>query len=291
MPERPGRLEVSVIIPTRDGALTLPPLLRSLQEQSLDRDRFEVIVVDNGSRDDTAGVAERHGAMVVQDSVANRSRARNRGAEVARTGLYAFTDADCVAHPGWLSALLACASKAPLVAGHVITSTRDRPNAIERFERLWRFGQEAWVRDGWAATANLLAHADAFEAVGGFDTAWRHYGEDVDFCLRTRDAGFPLAFCGAAVVEHRGEHELRPLLRRFFMHGYGGTQAWHRLGVGGRAWRDPRPALSRDRALRGFGHRPDAFEPEEWRRMARIARAGYVARIAGSVWAELVRAR
>src|SRR3954469_18807313 len=112
-------LEVSVIVPVRNGAKSLPPLLRSLHEQTLADERYEVIVVDNDSSDGTADVAATYGARVVQEPIANRSRARNRGAAAARTRLYAFTDADCVAHAGWLEALLASAPEAPLMAGEV----------------------------------------------------------------------------------------------------------------------------------------------------------------------------
>lgn len=284
-------LDLSVIVPARNAAASLPPLLRSLESQTLSRERFEVIVADNGSSDGTAAVAERLGATVVRDQVANRSRARNRGAEGAAGKLYAFTDADCVAHPEWLEELLACAPSAPLVAGEVKLRTREQPNAVERFEALWRFGQAAWVEQGWAATANLLVHADAFATLGGFDETWRHIGEDVDFCFRARDAGYALTYCPGALVDHHGESELRPFLRRFFLHGYSANQAFHRFGIGHRAWRDPLPALAGDGALRRYGHEADGFEPAEWRRMSRLARAGYAARVAGSVWAELLRAR
>jgi GT2 family glycosyltransferase len=228
---------------------------------------------------------------VVQEPVANRSRARNRGAAAAATTLYAFTDADCIAHPGWLEALLRCAPSAPLVAGEVQLRVSERPNVIERFEALWRFGQRAWVEQGWAATANLLVHAEAFDAVGGFDPCWRHIGEDADFCLRARDVGYGLGFCPDAVVDHEGERELRPMLRRFFLHGYSVNQAYYRLGIGYRAWRDPAPALLGDRALREIGYSHNGFQRAEWRRMARLARLGYAARIAGSVWAEVLHAR
>jgi GT2 family glycosyltransferase len=283
--------EVSVIIPVRNGAESLPALLGSLQAQTLARERFEVIVVDNDSSDDTAEVAASHGATVVQEPIANRSRARNRGAAAATASLYAFTDADCVVRPRWLEELLGCAGSAPLVAGEVELKVSDHPNAIERFETLWRFGQAAWVRRGWAATANLLVRAEAFDAIRGFDPTWRHIGEDADFCLRARDAGYGLGYCPDALVEHYGEDRLRPFLRRFFLHGYSANQAFYRLGLGHRAWRDPAPALSGDRALRDIGHSPNGFEAAEWRRMARVARLGYTARIAGSVWAELRRAR
>jgi glycosyltransferase involved in cell wall biosynthesis len=283
--------EVSVIIPVRNGEASIPPLLRSLDAQTLDRARFEVIVVDNDSSDRTADVARGGGARVVSEPVANRSRARNRGAAEARSRLYAFTDADCVAHPGWLEALLGSRSVAPLVAGDVRVRLREAPNAIERYEAMWRFGQESWVRQGWAATANLLVHAEAFEAVGGFDPTWRHIGEDVDFCFRTRDAGYGLGYCAGAVVEHDAERELRPLIERCYRHGYSVNQAYYRLGAGYRAWRRPGPALWGDAALRENGQRPGDYGAREWRKMARLARLGYSARIAGSIWAELRRAR
>lgn len=284
-------LEISVIVPVRNGARSIPALLRSLDNQTLPRDRFEVIVVDNDSSDDTATVADAHGATVVREPIANRSRARNRGAAAARTRLYAFTDADCVAHPGWLEALLGCKDQAPLVAGEVITRVSERPNAIERFERLWRFGQAAWVQQGWAATANLLVQADAFAAIAGFDAGIDHYGEDADFCLRAKAAGNRLGYCSDAVVEHEGERNLAPFLRRLFMHGYGGNQTFHRIGVGERAWQHPMPLLASDRALRRIGYTPSQFDPAEWRRMARLARLGYAARVVGSVWAEVKGAR
>jgi glycosyltransferase involved in cell wall biosynthesis len=283
--------EISAIVPARNGARSLPALLRSLQAQTLEPHRFEVIVVDNGSCDETAAVARAHGVRVITEPIANRARARNRGADAASSRLYAYTDADCVADSRWLEALLANASLAPLVAGEVRTRVSERPNAIERFEQLWRFGQRWWVQDGWAATANLLVHADAFDAVGGFDEGWHHIGEDVDFCFRARERGLALAYCGEAVVEHEGERELRPFLGRFFRHGYSGTQAVRRIGAGYRAWRDPWPALAGDAALRAFGHTSESFDGVEWRRMARLARLGYGARIAGSLWAEVTRAR
>jgi hypothetical protein len=283
--------DVSVIIPVRNGEDSIPPLLRSLDSQTIQRERFEVIVVDNDSTDRTAELAVAHGARVATEPIANRSRARNRGVAEARSRLYAFTDADCVAHPQWLEALLGCRSLAPLVAGDVRVRVRERPNAIERYEAMWRFGQRSWVLEGWAATASLLVHADAFEAVGGFDPTWRHIGEDVDFCFRARQAGYGLDYCAEAVVEHDAERELRPLLGRCFRHGYSVNQAYYRLGAGFRAWHHPRPALFGDTALRQHGQTPNGHDTREWRRMARLARLGYCARIAGSMWAELQHAR
>ncbi|MFL5895581.1 MAG: glycosyltransferase [Thermoleophilaceae bacterium] len=283
--------EISVIVPARDAARTLGPLLDSLAAQTFPAERFEVVVVDNGSTDGTAELARARGAMVVDEPQPNRARARNAGVRAARGEVFAFTDADCEADRGWLAAFWDCRGRAPLIAGEVRVATAEPPNAVERFESLWRFGQEHWVRQGWAATANLLVERDAFDAVGGFDTAWRHIGEDADFCVRAGRAGFALGWCAEAVVSHVAEAQLWPMLKRAFFHGYSVNQAWYRLGVGYRAWRRPWRALAGDEALTQYGSSRAHFEEAEWKRMLRLARAAYAMRVAGSLLAELQRAR
>jgi GT2 family glycosyltransferase len=283
--------DISVVIPVHNGAGTLPALLDSLAQQSLARERFEVIVVDNASTDATAAIAERAAARVVAEPHPNRALARNRGVEVARAHRIAFTDADCVATPDWLAALERHVWGTPLVAGEVLVTTTSNPNAIERFERLWRFGQEAWVQQGWAATANLAIEREVFEKLGGFDTTWSHIGEDVDLCWRARGAGFGLEFCPDAIVEHDADRELGEFLKRAFRHGYSTTQAHYRLGVGHRPWRAPAPLLSGSRALGFYGQAAQSFQRSERRRLGLVARASYAARLAGSAWAEVKHAR
>jgi GT2 family glycosyltransferase len=279
--------EVSVVVPARDAEHSLPRLLSSLERQTLASERFEVVVVENGSRDRTAEVAERAGTRVLREALGNRSRARNLGVEAAAADLIAFTDADCVAEPSWLERLLECRGRAPLVAGSVVVSTAPSPNAMERFESLWRFSQSAWVQQGWAATANLCVERFAFDAVGGFDPAYRHIGEDADFCLRAGRAGYALGYCEGAVVTHEAERELGPLLRRAFFHGYSSEQVLGRLGVGHAAWRDPRPLVSPRSALARLGVASDSLAPAERRRLGALASLAHATRMAGSVWALL----
>lgn len=279
------------MVPVRDGAVSLPALLESLATQVLDRERYEVIVVDNASRDGTADIAAAHGARVVFEPRPNRSRARNAGARAASADVFAFIDADCRASPQWLSSLLSCRGRAPLVAGKVAIETHPSPNTIERFEARWRFEQETWVRQGWAATANLLVDRRAFEAVGGFDSAYRHIGEDVDFCLRAGRAGFQLAYCGDALVRHEAEQALGPVLRRSFFHGYSAAQALRRLGVGHVAWRNPEILLSPRTALAFHGIAADSLPSRERTLHGALALASYASRVAGSVWASLLRVR
>lgn len=279
-----------MVVPVRDGAASLGLLLESIAGQTLAADEFEVVVVDNGSRDDAAAVvAGRAGAVVVRESWANRGLARNRGVGIARADLIAFTDGDCLASPGWLAALVRCLEHAPVVAGPVHLDTGAPPTRCERLELLWRFAQEEHVRaSGWAASANLGIRRDAFAAIGGFDPRYEHIGEDVDLCLRASAAGYRLAFCPEAAIHHAAETELGPILRRAFRHGFSSAQHHRRLpmAVGWRYWRHPRPVLAGDWALRRFGT-PALAEHD----LLGLARAEYAARVAGSAWAELRRVR
>lgn len=283
--------EVSVVVPVRDGASSLPALLASLAAQDLGAEQYEIIVVDNASRDGSGELAASLGARVVFEPIPNRSRARNAGARTARTDLFAFIDADCAASPNWLSALLACRGQAPLVAGPVEIATRSPANAIERFESYWRFDQESTVAQGWAATANLMVARSAFDRVGGFDPEYRHIGEDADFCLRARRAGFRLEFCPAAVVGHDAEYELGPVLRRAFFHGYSAAQARRRIGVGHVAWRHPRALVSPGAALAFHGVPARSIPGPERRRLKALAWSTYASRVTGSIWASISRVR
>jgi GT2 family glycosyltransferase len=283
--------EVSVVVPVRDGASSLPELLDSLAAQTLDSERYEVIVVDNASRDGTAAVAAAHGARVVSEPKPNRSGARNAGVRAARAHCFAFIDADCRAAEGWLSALLACRGRAPLLAGEVAIETRHPPNAIERFEERWRFDQRLGVSQGWAATANLLVERRAFETIGGFDVTYRHIGEDADFCLRAGHAGFGIDFCEEAIVYHAAEYELSPVLRRAFFHGYSAAQVLRRMGVGHVAWHNPRAALVPSAALAFYGMDVRALPRRERVIQGVLATLSYTSRVAGSVWADLAKAR
>jgi len=269
----------------------LPGLLESLRRQTLPRERFEVVVVDNGSRDDGAEVARSLGAVVIEDPVPGRARARNKGVTAADGDHLAFIDADCIAAPQWLEMLARCAGSKPLIAGPIVVTTGERPNKVERFERLWRFAQDAWVRQGWAATANLLVEREAFEAVGGFDEAYRSIGEDADLCIRAARSGFELGYCPGAEVSHAGERRLWPMLKRSFWHGYSSAQVSRRIGAGYVAWRRPRALLAGDEAARALGFDESMVAPGDWASMQRLARASYALRVAGSLWSEVARAR
>ena len=192
---------VSVIVPARNCAAHLERCLGALAAQDL-ADPYEVIVVDNGSTDGTAEVAERHGApvRVIRQDNRGPAAARNRGAAEASGSVLAFTDADCMPVPCWLSAGLACLESADLVQGRV---------AAEPGVPIGPFDRSLWVPEdrGNYQTANLFVKKAWFEEVGGFE-GWideasdRPFGEDVLFGWRVRRAGGAARFCQQALVHH-----------------------------------------------------------------------------------------
>jgi GT2 family glycosyltransferase len=283
---------VSVITTVRDGEGSLPGLFAALDAQTLGRERFEVVVIDNASRDATAAVARAWGAVVVYEPVPGRARARNRGVSAACAPLLAFTDGDCRPRPDWLEHLVGRLAQDPLAAGPVVVSTGAAPNAIERFEALWRFRHEQHAAaDGWAATANLGTRRSVFDEIGGFDADLPHIGEDVDLCLRARAAGHALVWCPEAVVEHPAETTLRPLLRRAYEQAYSMDALHMRHGLApDRSWRHPGPLLRGDWALRRFGADPGALPGAERRAVLLAARLDYAGRMLGSARGRLARA-
>ncbi|HEX6389303.1 MAG TPA: glycosyltransferase family 2 protein [Solirubrobacteraceae bacterium] len=189
---------VSVITPARDAAGTLPRLLDALAAQ--ERVPDEVIVVDDGSADETRALAERHEIVTKVLTAEGRGpgAARNAGVAASTGEVLAFTDADCVPEPGWLRAGLAALQDADLVQGRVEADGPvgpfDRTVRVPRFSHLYE-------------TANLLLRRECFP---GFEP-WlsparsKELAEDVWLGWRIRRAGGRVAFADDAVVRHAVE--------------------------------------------------------------------------------------
>ena len=234
-------VEVTVVVPVLDGAEVLGGCLDALAAQR--GVSFEVVVVDNGSRDGSAALARSHPVVdrVVVEAQRGSYAARNAGVRAARAEVLAFTDADCRPAPDWLAEALRALDGADLVGGAVEAVVSDRPTVWERYDRATYLDQERTVRDeAYAATANLVVRAHVLREVGGFDPGLASSG-DLEWGRRATSAGFRLVHAPAARVQH--------VARRT------AAQTWRlnrRLGSGWRelARRGERPVAWREPALR-----------------------------------------
>jgi glycosyltransferase involved in cell wall biosynthesis len=215
---------VSVVVPTYNRAPMLGRLLGALARCEVPQGGIEVIVVDDGSSDDTRTVVERSGVPAlryVRQENAGAAAARNRGWRHARGELVVFTDDDCVPSPTWLVELddamtrTACdgagGAIVPLVPGYLAD--------FVQAERLVGHGGDA-DDVKYLVTANAVFRRATLEAVGGFDERFPGAaGEDTDLTMRLRASNFAVTLVDGAVVAHDHRTTVPALLRTYRRHG------------------------------------------------------------------------
>jgi len=200
-------LQVSVIIPVYNNAQGLARCLRCLERQTVPRETFEILIVDNGSNDDSADVAQKAGARVLVEAKPGSYVARNRGIAESRGRVLAFTDSDCLPRPDWLEKGLQAVDALPepgYVAGAIaiVFLQADRPTAAELYDSVFYFDQERYLaRSHFAATANLLVTKEALYKVGPFDVSLKS-GGDLEWGNRARSRGLKAVYCPIATVDH-----------------------------------------------------------------------------------------
>jgi len=235
---------VSVVVPVRNGAHTLPLCLPALLAQDYPPERFEILCVDNGSTDDSVALMRRFSprVQILRADTRGASAARNEGIRAASHPWVAFTDCDCVPDPGWLSALMRfvrgprCAG---LMGGRIVAY---KPTTgVERFsERL--FDQQRAIcefKPPYAVSANMIASRDTLAALGVFDESFLR-GQDVELSYRAFFAGrATFGYIDDAVVAHIHPHTLTALWRKALQHGEAAANIVGKYGdvLGDTRWR------------------------------------------------------
>ncbi len=193
-------MRLSIVIATKDRASYVEHALASLEHQ-IAAPSFEVIVVDNGSTDDTKAVTERQAARTaypvhyVYEPEPNRGKARNAGIRAASGFIVVFVDDDVQIPPGFLAAHEAAHSSTNLVVNGPILNVggyddRPKPSAAN-YSR------------AFLCTCNVSVPKHALDAVGGFDENFHLYGwEDTELGVRLREAGMRWKFAWDAYIWH-----------------------------------------------------------------------------------------
>ncbi|WP_461110287.1 glycosyltransferase family 2 protein [Streptomyces calidiresistens] len=267
---------ISVVIPVRDGAGTLPSQLTALARQTTTVP-WEVLVVDNGSTDSTRAVAERARPrfrclrIIDASDRPGESRARNRGIAAARGDFIAFCDADDIADPGWLAALAAAARENDLIGGSLETAVLSPGRADESPSPM--DAQTDFLP--FARGANCAAWKDVLTAVGGWDERYRGGGEDMDLSWRAELCGYRVGYAADAVMHYRLRDRLPSLARQKWNYGRSGARLFAAYRHAGFERRDGRTILTNWCWL--LLHLPDLVRsPARRRRWVR-----YAARLSG----------
>lgn len=206
----------SVIIPVRDDPAGLDRCLAAVLRQDCGRDRFEVIVVDDGS---ALPLVPMVGVRYLRQAPAGSYAARNLGIAAARGDVLAFTDADCMPEPDWLSAALSGLNgRVDLyLAGEVrfVPRTPGAPNVFELYDSLTFLQQRYLVEQRrFGATANLIVPAALMARVGPF-RADLQSGGDGEWGARASRLGVAGRFHREATVCHPARATFAQLRRKW----------------------------------------------------------------------------
>ena len=223
--------DFSVVVPTYRRPEQLTRCLEGLSRLHFPRERFEVIVVDDGSPESHDTVVARWRGqleigLVVQQN-AGPAAARNCGAARARRPFLAFIDDDCVPDPGWLRALSDVFDEAPeqLLGGCTVNALPANPfsSASQQLvSYLCDYYDGKNGRTRLFTSNNMALATQAFHAMGGFDARFRRAaGEDREFCDRWVAGGGGTRLVGDAIVLHTHQMNLQAFWRQHFEYGRG----------------------------------------------------------------------
>lgn len=193
--------DITVVIPTLDRETRLAFALEALAEQTVSRERFEVIVVraPGGPRGPLTEAPPGLDVTFLRSEVGGPAAQRNLGWRNARGRLVAFTDDDCRPRPDWLERMLAAESGPNTFLQGRTTSDPDEGHLLHGFART----MEVDRFDAWAPTCNIVYPREVLERIDGFDESFPDaWGEDTDMALRAIEAGAEQHFIEEAVVHH-----------------------------------------------------------------------------------------
>ena len=225
-PSDPPRPFISIIIPVYNGEETLGLCLDSIARLDYPADKFEVLVIDNGSTDTSVRIAETHGARILYEHSQKSSyAARNQGIIAAKGDLLAFTDADCIVTPAWLKNLVTNWDDNSIgcFAGEI--QAYQPQTLVEKFSDrigiLRQYGTIACTYLPYAQTANAAYRKEVFDKLGLFIPEI-FSGGDAEISWRMQQKlGLGIQLIPEALVYHKHRTSITGLYRQFKRYEYG----------------------------------------------------------------------
>ncbi|MFC1633812.1 glycosyltransferase [Planctomycetota bacterium] len=225
---------VSVIIPAYNSEKSIGQCLKALSEQSYPADSYEVIVVDDGSIDNTPTIAQDHTIQYIRQENKGPAAARNNGAQKAKGDIILFTDSDCVPEAHWIREMVKSFEDSKVMA--VKGAYRTRQNGLmarfaqvefeERFEMLKKVENIDMVD-----TYSAGFRKEMFVDLGGFDTSFPvANNEDTELSYRMSAQGYKMVFNPKAIVYHLSHPDsIAKYARLKFWRGYWRMEVYRRF--------------------------------------------------------------
>lgn len=230
-------IDFSIVVPTRNRPSALRRLLDAAACQQYSKERYEVVVVDDGGDTPIVNLEEeyrdRMQLFVIRQAHAGCGPARQAGTEHSRGRYLVFTDDDCRPEPGYLARLAEIFELHPACGVGGRTMNGLESNILAETSQfivglLTTYDCDNSGRARFCPTSNSAFPVEQFRALGGFDLSWQNSGgEDRDLCARWLNAGYTLRYEPSVVVWHFHQLSVPQFIRQHV--GYGrGAQRFHR---------------------------------------------------------------
>jgi glycosyltransferase involved in cell wall biosynthesis len=216
-------MKISIVIPAYNEEHYIGPCIQSVQEQHSE-DIFEIIVVDNGSTDETMATAKKfRGVTVLHEPKKGPSHARQRGFIEAKGDYIAFIDADTRIPAEWIDKIKKEFVKDPaLVCLSGPFRYYDLPPVQKFFaELLWDVSAKPtyWLTGFMALFANCVIKREALAKIGGLDTTIAFYGDDTNLSWRLSKIGKVKFLMGFYILGSGRRLAKEGLIKTFFLYG------------------------------------------------------------------------
>lgn len=223
---------VSIVAPAYNEGENIRPCVNSLKAQDFPKERFEIIIVDNNSTDNTLEIIKGLDVIHTIENRKGRGEARNAGIRMAKGDIIALIDSDCVAERNWLSHIVSAFADPNIgcVAGEIVAVENENSSMLERYLiKKGHLSQKEHVEHPfcpYAATANAAYRRDVFNKIGLFAEKMSSE-EDADLSWRMQlFTDYRVAYVPEAVVFHPYEASLKELFKQKRRHAYSGVNLY-----------------------------------------------------------------